>query len=163
MQHYAILLPRLMDLWLVRHGEAVSATVDLARPLSAEGERAVSAVALSLAGEMCRFDLVAASRRRRARQTAEILVAASGYLPDRIEETEALSPDAPPERFLAFLEENRDKERVLCVGHLPSIARIGSFLLSRYKPVDLAFHPASVCRIRLSSICPGGGELVFFR
>lgn len=152
-----------MNLWLVRHGEAVPASVDLARPLSAEGERAVSAVVLSLAGEMGHLDLVAASRKRRARQTAEILGAAAGYPADRIEETEALSPDAPPEKFLAFLEENRDKEHILCVGHLPSIARIASFLLTRGDPVNLVFDPASLCRIRLSSICPGGGELLFFR
>jgi phosphohistidine phosphatase len=152
-----------MNLWLVRHGEAVPASVDLARPLSAEGEQAVSAVALSLAGEMGRLDLVAASRKRRARQTSEILGAAAGYPADRIEETEALSPDAPPERFLAFLQENREKEHILCVGHLPSIARIASFLLSKGSPVNLVFDPGSVYRIRLSSICPGGGELLFFR
>lgn len=152
-----------MDLWLVRHGEAVPASVDLACPLSAEGERAVSAVAVSLAGEMGRLDLVAASRKRRARQTAEILGAAAGYPVDRIEETEALSPDASPERFLAFLEENRDKEHILCVGHLPSIARIASFLLPKGDPVNLVFDPASVCRIRLSSLSSGEGELLFSR
>jgi phosphohistidine phosphatase len=152
-----------MDLWLVRHGEAVPASVDLACPLSAEGERAVSAVAVSLAGEMGRLDLVAASRKRRARQTAEILGAAAGYPVDRIEETEALSPDASPERFLAFLEENRDKEHILCVGHLPSIARIASFLLPKGDPVNLVFGPASVCRIRLSLLSSGEGELLFSR
>jgi phosphohistidine phosphatase len=152
-----------MDLWLVRHGEAVSASLDPARPLSAEGVRAVSAVASTIADKLGRIDLVASSGKRRARQTAEILAAAAGYPADRIRETEALSPDVPPEKFLAFLEESRDLERVLCVGHLPSIARIASLLLSPGDPVHLVFDAGSVCRIKLSSLFPGAGELLLFR
>lgn len=152
-----------MDLWLARHGEAVPAGVDVSRPLSAEGARAVSAVAVSLAAEAGSFDLVASSRKRRARQTAEILAAAAGYPPDRIEETDALSPEASPEAFLAFLEGNRDGRRVLCVGHLPSIAVSASCLLSAGETVRLVFHPGSVCRIRLSAISAGKGDLLSFR
>ncbi len=152
-----------MDLWLVRHGEAVSASLDPSRPLSAEGVRAVSVVASSIADMVDRLDLVASSGKRRARQTAEILAAAAGYPLDRIRETEALSPDATAEMFLAFIGESKEQERVLCVGHLPSIARIASLLLSPGDPVHLVFDAGSVCRIRLSSPFPGAGELLLFR
>jgi phosphohistidine phosphatase len=151
-----------MDLWLVRHGEAVPASVDPARPLSANGIRAVSAAASSLTGKLGRLDLAVSSGKLRARQTAEILCAAAGYPSDRLEETQALLPDAAPERFLEFLEEHKGKENILCVGHLPSIALIASALLSAGDPVKLVFEAGSVCRIRLSAMRRGSGELLLF-
>lgn len=152
-----------MDLWLARHGEAVPASLDLSRPLSAEGIRAVSAVAATIAEAMGRPHLVAASRKRRARQTAEILGAAAGYPDDRIEETNALSPEASPDEFLSFLDANGGGDCILCVGHLPSIARIASCFLSAREPIRLVFNPGSICRIRLASIAPGKGDLLLFR
>jgi phosphohistidine phosphatase len=112
---------------------------------------------------MGRPDFVAASEKLRARQTAEIFCAAAGYPVDRIGKTTALSPEATPESFLAFLEEQAVDGCVLCVGHLPSIAVIASVLLAERDPVKLVFGPGSVCRIRLASILPGKGELLFFR
>lgn len=151
------------DLWLVRHGEAVPSSVDPSRPLSAEGVRAVTAAASAVSGEMGRPDIVADSGKLRARQTAEIFCAAAGYPADRIGETAALSPEAAPEGFLAFLEEQQAEGTILCVGHLPSIALIASVLLAARDPVKLVFGPGSVCRIRLASARPGTGELLFFR
>ncbi|MGB3096023.1 MAG: histidine phosphatase family protein [Candidatus Deferrimicrobiaceae bacterium] len=152
----------LMDLWLVRHGEAVPERVDPARPLSPEGARAVSTVAETLAGRMGTFDLVAASGKKRALQTAAILGEAAGYPAGRIAETGALSPGATPEVFLAFLAGCASPERLLCVGHLPSIAAIASFFLSHGDPVLLAFGPGTVCRIRVEALRRGGGELLLF-
>jgi phosphohistidine phosphatase len=152
-----------MDLWLVRHGEAVPNSVDPARPLSTDGIRSLSAAASALSGEIGRLDLVATSGKLRARQTAEIFCAAAGYPAGGIEETKALSPDATPEMFLAFMEEQRGRENILCVGHLPSLALIASALLSAGDSLRLVFGAGSVCRIRLDSIRRGAGELLFFQ
>ena len=152
----------LMDLWLVRHGEAMSAQENPARPLTPEGARAVSAIAKTLAGRMGSLDLVAASGKRRALETAAILAEATGYPAGRIAETGALSPNATPETFLAFLKENEEVERLLCVGHLPSIASIAACILSPGDPVHLAFGPGTVCRIRVGALRRGGGELLLF-
>jgi phosphohistidine phosphatase len=151
------------DLWLVRHGEAVSLTADHSRPLSADGARAVSAAASAVSKEMGRPDLVATSGKLRARQTAEIFCAAVGYPEEMIGESAALAPDSSPESFFAFLEEHADKGSILCVGHLPSIALIASALLSPRDPLKLVFGPGSVCRIRLSAASRGMGELLLFR
>jgi phosphohistidine phosphatase len=149
-----------MDLWLVRHGEAVHEKTDPQRPLSPEGERAIAAKGAFLADLAPSFDLVAASRKKRARQTAEILGSAFGLPRDAVVETEALLPSAAPEAFLAFLEEHMDKESVLCAGHLPSIGSIASFLVSSGDPVRIVFEAGTVCRIRLGEIRRGGGELL---
>jgi phosphohistidine phosphatase len=151
-----------MDLWLVRHGEAVPERVDPTRPLSQEGARAVSAVAETLAGKMGPFDLVAASGKKRALQTAAILGEAAGYPAGRVVETVSLSPNAAPEVFVAFLSENEEAKCLMCVGHLPSIAAIASFFLSPGDPLNLVFGPGTVCRIRISAMRRGGGELLLF-
>ena len=151
-----------MELWLVRHGEAMAEREDPARPLTPEGARAVSAAAERLAERLGTVDLLAASGKKRALQTAAIWAAVAGYPAERIAETAALSPNATPEAFLAFLEECAEAGRVLCVGHLPSIAAIASFFLSPGDPVRLVFGPGSVCRIRVEAMRRGGGELLLF-
>jgi phosphohistidine phosphatase SixA len=108
------------------------------------------------------FDLMAASGKTRARQTAAIFAESAGYPAERIAETDALAPEAPPEGFLSFLEESVGKERILCVGHLPSIAAIASLLLCPGGSVGLVFGAGTVCRIRLPSVHPGEGELLLF-
>lgn len=135
---------------------------DPARPLTPEGARAVSAVAESLAGKLGTIDLVAASGKKRAFQTAAIWAAAAGYPAARIAESDALSPNATPETFLAFLEDCAEADRVLCVGHLPSIAVFASFFLSSGDPVKLVFGPGAVCRIRVETLRRGAGELLLF-
>jgi phosphohistidine phosphatase SixA len=67
-----------------------------------------------------------------------------------------------PEAFLAFLAENAEAERLMCVGHLPSIAAIASFFLSPGDPVSLVFGPGTVCRIRVAAMRRGGGDLLLF-
>jgi phosphohistidine phosphatase len=148
------------DLWLVRHGEAVPESVDPSRPLSAEGIGSIKKAAQNIAAGISRLDLVAASGKLRARQTAEIIAAAAGYAADRIVETKVLSPGAAPGDFLSFLEEHEENESILCVGHLPSIAIFASVLLSSGGDVKLVFGPGTACRIRLSAIRPGSGELL---
>ncbi len=150
----------MIDLWVVRHGEAVSEKLDPSRPLSADGERAIAAKRAVFAGRVATFDLVAASGKKRALRTAEILGDAVGYPGDAIVQTDSLSPSAAPDSFLAFLEEHRDKATILCAGHLPSLGLIASFLISPADPVRIVFEPGTVCRIRLESIRRGGGELL---
>lgn len=151
-----------MELWLVRHGEAVPERLDPVRPLSPEGVRSVTRIADTLAGRMWPLDLVAASGKKRALETAAILGKAAGYPEDAIVATAALSPGADPETFLAFLREQKGRENILCVGHLPSIAVFASYLLTPGDPVRLLFQPGTACRIRLSAPARGAGELVLF-
>ncbi len=150
------------DLWLARHGEAVAAEVDPARPLSAAGAAAVAGVAAALSGRMGTFDLVASSGKLRARQTAEILGGAAGYPADRIVDTETLGPTASAEAFRDFLAASGAEGSVLCIGHLPSLAEFASFFLTAGDPLRLEFGAGTVCRIRVQALRRGCGELVLF-
>ncbi len=147
------------DLWLVRHGEALPDRVDPRRPLSPAGERAVDRTAEILAAEIGVPDLVACSPKLRARQTAEIFARRTGYPESEIVETGSLLPDSAPAEFLSFLAGWKGKERILCAGHLPSLAEIASDLLSPGGPVAIRFEAGAVCRIRLGEPGPPAGEL----
>jgi phosphohistidine phosphatase len=72
--------------YLVRHGQAEGSAPggDAARRLTPEGRRAFAARAEALAGEL-RIDRIVSSPLTRARQTAELLAAATGA-PVRLDE-----------------------------------------------------------------------------
>ena len=70
-----------MDLYLLRHGLAVpldpaSFAKDSERPLTPEGRRKLEEVARAMVAMELAFDLVLSSPYLRARQTAELVVAA---------------------------------------------------------------------------------------
>src|SRR5262245_32137331 len=105
-----------MEVWLVRHGDAVSDRVDPERPLSAEGRGEVAAVARALArGGRVRPTAIVHSGKTRARQTAEILAAALGP-PGALERADDLAPEADPTAWAARLD---GRSGVMLVGHLP--------------------------------------------
>jgi phosphohistidine phosphatase SixA len=64
--------------------------------------------------------LVLTSAYVRAQQTAEIAGNTLGLGKDGLRETDALVPDADPDRLLVELRSTK-AEDVLCVGHLPQL------------------------------------------
>lgn len=131
-----------MDFYLVRHGEAVAATVDPQRPLSAPGRRAVEAVARAAAGRDVRVGAILHSGILRARQTAEIftqiLAPAQGASFNA-----GLLPEDDPAVAKAELEAASDS--VMLVGHLPHMSRLAALLargLWEWETVD--FAPATL-------------------
>jgi phosphohistidine phosphatase len=116
-----------MTVYLIQHGEALSREEDQERPLSERGRRAVEAVG-SFLGDCPAVSAgrVVHSGRTRARETAEILVSRLS-LTARLEEDDALAPDADPEIWRARLEAG--DPGVMLVGHLPHLARLAALLL----------------------------------
>lgn len=114
-----------MELILWRHADAeIVAPSDLARPLTAKGQRQAQAMAAwlapRLAGQECRL---IASGARRAQQT----LAELGQ-PFQIDPR--LDPGMPPRQYLAVAGAPAAATTVLLVGHQPAIGRLASLLLS---------------------------------
>jgi len=105
--------------YLVRHAEAEkgSAGPDLARHLTAEGRSRFGAHAAALAPAL-RLSRVLASPLARARETADLLVAACG---GRVEEAEALAPGCSSGRQVLELAQSAGAG-VALVGHNPEMA-----------------------------------------
>jgi phosphohistidine phosphatase len=116
---------------LVRHAAAVKGSrpglPDEARRLTKAGTRAFAEAARGLSRAMPRPALVLTSPLLRARQTAEIAVAAwHSRLP--IVETPALAQPAPGP-VLKLLARHKAKESAVLFGHEPGLSRLLAHLL----------------------------------
>lgn len=115
-----------MAIFLVQHGQAVSAEADEQRPLTALGIKESSHIASVAEYYMIVVDEILHSSKLRARQTAEIF--AAKLKPARgLKEEAALSPDGDAETFAKTLNSS---ENLLIVGHLPFLQRLLSLLLT---------------------------------
>jgi phosphohistidine phosphatase len=115
-----------MDLILWRHAEALDGVDpgdDLARPLTAKGERQAARVAAWLNRQLPAGARVLASPARRTQQTAAAL--------DRRFKTVAeLAPDGTVEGLLHAARWPDAREPVLVVGHQPTLGLVAAYLLA---------------------------------
>ena len=116
-----------MNIYLVRHGEAVSERLDPQRPLSSSGREEVERLARMAATKNFQVTAIFHSGILRARQTAEILAeplrCTSGVQP-----LSGLRPQDDPAIAKAELEAAENP--IMLVGHLPHLNRLVALLLS---------------------------------
>src|SRR3954470_6147147 len=111
-----------MELILWRHADAEDGADDMARRLSAEGERQAAAMAAWLRGRLPGSYTLLASPAGRAQQTAAALSA------DIVTES-SLAPGALPPVIIEAAR--RRKELVIVVGHQPDLGRAAAKLAAR--------------------------------
>jgi phosphohistidine phosphatase len=131
-----------MEFYLVRHGEAVSETVDPKRPLSEAGRQQVESVAHLLAARNPKLSCIVHSGILRAKQTAEILAAGLGSTV-ALRQISGLLPDDDP--FIAKAQLETADSSLMLVGHLPHMNRLAALLVHgdvNRQAVD--FGPATV-------------------
>lgn len=136
-----------MNLYLMRHGDAVSALENPQRPLSKDGRRRVEQTARSALERNIQVALVYHSGILRAMETAEILAA---HLP-RLAHIAALSgllPEDDPSIVQGEIAAAGDS--ILLVGHLPFMGRLAGLLVAGDPDRSVVeFAPASmVCCVR---------------
>jgi len=111
-----------MELYLMRHGEAGKrvpvATRDTTRGLTAAGKQDLEEVGQAMAKLNYKFDVIASSPLKRAKETASI-VNETLNRKDRVEEWPELSPEGDRSDLYRRLTGVRPGSRVLCVGHEP--------------------------------------------
>lgn len=122
-----------MQIFLVRHGEAVEERVDMRRPLSERGVAEVRKVAQYLRGKGARIEIFFHSTKERARQTADIIRRELNPQAP-LEEKKYLAPmDAPDE---ALKELGQLTKSALIAGHMPFLAHLVNRLTSREQTKD---------------------------
>jgi len=122
-----------MLLYLVRHGEALPAETDPARPLSAKGRAEVEATAKELLAEGVQVAEVWHSGKLRAKQTAEIIARVLGV--SKVIEKKGLKPDDPVAPIAELLRQT-DKT-ILIAGHLPFIPKLVQLLKPELGKVEM--------------------------
>jgi phosphohistidine phosphatase len=124
-----------VELLVIRHGvaeerETFEATGqdDSLRPLTKDGRRKMKRVAKGLRRLLPSVSLIATSPFTRALQTARIVSDAFGN--GELEHLDALTPDGKPQRFMAWLREHREYDRIAVIGHEPHLGSLVSWLLT---------------------------------
>ena len=130
-----------MQLYLVRHADAMPGDPDELRPLSDEGREQVQELGERLRDDGVAPDIVLTSPLLRARQTGEGLAHATG---STSESDERLAPGATAEGVREAVAGRG--ESVVVVGHQPDCGRIAAALGGGEEP---RFPPAGMAVFEL--------------
>ena len=153
------------ELILLRHAHAepaVPGQADLDRALSPEGLAEAEAAGRWLAEHGLVPDCVLCSPARRTRETLEAVLAAVGYVDQRLEPR---IYDATPGTLAALIDEHRDVDRLLLVGHNPGLEELAALMHSGQSGDHRGMPPGGVVVLALpmqSAIEPGIATLSAF-
>jgi phosphohistidine phosphatase len=112
-----------MDLILWRHAEAADGMPDLARKLTAKGEKQAQEMAHWLKQRLPKHTRVIVSPAQRTLQTAKALT-------DEFEVVRTLAPGASPIAVLAAAQWPDQTGAVLVVGHQPTLGMVAAMLIA---------------------------------
>ena len=116
-----------MNLYLLRHGEAVSRSyIDAARQLTPRGEEDIANVAKQFANLNLSVGCCLCSPFKRAQQTAEIFLKQSG-INTEVELTEILTPENRAVKLVDYLS-TCTNNNILLVSHNPVISELLAML-----------------------------------
>src|SRR5476649_8021 len=137
-----------MLLLLIRHGDALSADQDSARPLSPQGRAEVVKLAERLRADAAITPAtIWFSPYRRARETAALLAqhAQPAGQPIMLIGKSYLTPDDDPAKIARLLAELPPAANLAIVGHEPHLTALATLLVTgRATPVQFALEKACV-------------------
>ena len=153
------------ELILLRHAHAEPAEnglADIDRPLSPHGLAEAEAAGRWLLAQGLVPDRVLCSPARRTRETLEAVLGLTGYVEQRLDERVY---DATPGTLAALVDEQRDVERLLLVGHNPGLEQLVALMHSGQSGDYRGMPPAAVAVLSLpkeAMIEPGIAKLAAF-
>ncbi|MCD9088554.1 histidine phosphatase family protein [Stenotrophomonas sp. SY1] len=153
------------ELILLRHAHAEPASngqADIDRPLSPHGLAEAEAAGRWLQEQRLVPDRVLCSPARRTRETLEAVLGLTGYVEQRLEDR---IYDAVPGTLAALLDEHREVERLLVVGHNPGLEQLVALMNSGQSGDYRGMPPAAVAVLTLpmeAAIEPGIARLAAF-
>jgi phosphohistidine phosphatase len=145
-----------MILYIVRHAIAAPwqpGVADKDRELTREGIAKMKKAAAGLAAVEAIPDVILSSPLIRARQTAEILMAAFGDRPF-FQVVPALAPQGNRTELYDEIRKHGGKDGVMLVGHEPSLGSIACEILSGSPGCFLNLKKGSACAIEIAKMSP---------
>ena len=153
------------ELILLRHAHAEPADTgqaDFDRPLSPHGLAEAEAAGRWLLEQRLVPDRVLCSPARRARETLEAVLEITGYIEQRLDER---IYDATSGMLAGVIDDHREVERLLLVGHNPGLERLAALMHSGQSGDYRGMPPAGIAVLRLpvdAAIEPGVAALTRF-
>ncbi len=127
-----------MKLVIVRHGDAVDASEDPARPLSEAGNENAACLAAFLSPRVASIGEIWHSTKLRAQQTAEVI--RTGALTQAaILSRDDMAPNDDPQRVIGML--NSRTESLCIVGHAPWVGVLSARLVTQRPVHDMWRFP----------------------
>lgn len=146
-----------MELYVMRHADAVLGGEDAARPLSAKGRVQAERMGEWLAALAVGRPRIVSSPLLRARETAELVAGALGGL--AVEETEALACGMLPDEGATLIHEMSGwGDGVMLVGHAPDLGMLISYLLGANESF-VEMRKGTVARLSMQRSGFGGALL----
>lgn len=144
-----------MDLYLVRHAEAVSlgghVTRDADRPLTSRGEADAALMGGLLARIAPNIEIVISSPLVRAVRTGEIIGGTIGDHPI-FHITEHLAPGFRQRSLWEEMLALSGGANLVAVGHQPDLGMFISYLIADSSGASVALSPCSVAHIKVESM-----------
>ena len=151
-----------MRLYLIRHATAEeSASSDARRELTKAGEEESRIVGQALGRLKIKPDMILASPLVRARRTAAIIGRELKF-DGETTAIEELANESTSAQLLHALKRLSDKETLLLVGHMPSLADHLAALIGAHGANGLGFGKASVAYVEIDNLREGAGSLHWF-
>lgn len=142
-----------MQLYLLRHGEALAGVNDDQRPLTERGRSETFAVVEQAQELIGQLDKVYTSPKLRARQTADIAAQVLGDIPLAI--TDQLKPSASISELCQYLNDkhinsehqnSQESHAILLVTHQPFVGELAAYLTGQ---PDLTARMGTSCLMAL--------------
>ncbi|MCX4024876.1 phosphohistidine phosphatase SixA [Endozoicomonas sp. SM1973] len=156
----------MMQLLIMRHGDAAMTIPDAARVLTQQGVQQVQQQANQLLQEQLIPDQIIASPLQRAQQTAE-LVAQAIAPAVKVKTLGSLTPNDSPQTALQALDDKANSGEVsldtgciLVVSHLPLVAVLTSLLVEGHQQRAFTFMTADVVVLEAEVIAAGCCQLL---
>jgi phosphohistidine phosphatase SixA len=153
------------ELILLRHAHAEPASIgqaDLDRPLSTIGMAEAERAGKWLTENNLLPDCVVSSPSRRTRETLEAVLGITGYVEQKLEDRVY---DATPGTLAELIDDHRDVDRLMVVGHNPGLEQLVALMADGRTGEYRGMAPGGVAVLQFPkerSIEPGVAELTAF-
>lgn len=144
-----------MNLFILRHASAgtkrANPLLDVKRSLDKEGKRHCLQLAYVLNSLNINFDAIISSPLKRSLQTATLIGTETGY-EAAVQLSAGLAPEAKLSDFQKLLQELRNRENVLVVGHNPNLQSfVGALIVQADQPPSqIRLRKGSIARLNLT-------------
>jgi phosphohistidine phosphatase len=143
-----------MNLFILRHASAGNSAADpeadRKRPLDKEGVRHCLQLSRVLNAMKIGFDVIVSSPLKRSLQTASLIATETGYK-GRVVQSNNLAPEATLRDFKKMLDEYRDRDNILVVGHNPNLSIfLGALLVPGASPARIRLRKGTLARLSLT-------------
>jgi phosphohistidine phosphatase len=139
-----------MLIYLMQHGKSNPESEDPEEGLSLDGQVSIEESANALKTLGVKFDLIVMSPKKRSKMTAEIIAKTLQIPEEQCVETENIKSKSTAEETLTFLSRYAEKQKILIVGHLPSLIVIANRLLG--DKINIAFSNGGCTCIEIKDL-----------